>query len=126
MPTVSNRRNQRINAGYKDQAHHDTHDFEHSFSTHMVLRRMRESVLLYVRDAMCGCEASQGQLTLNRLSNNVGDVKHFRAHYSMHSEKSAISLSWKRCRSNQGSLAIKFQVRNSVRPMHLFGPQPRS
>ena len=39
----------------------------------------------------------------------------------MHSEKSAISLSLKMCRSNQGSLAIKFQVRNSVRPMHLFG-----
>jgi len=28
--------------------------------------------------------------------------------------------------ANQGSLSIKFQVRNSVRPMHLFGPQPRS
>jgi hypothetical protein len=57
----------------------------------------------------------------NRISNNVGGVKHFRAHYSMHSEKSAISLSLKMCRSDQGSLAIKFQVRNSVRPMHLFG-----
>jgi len=66
---------------------------------------------------------SRRLLLQNRLSNNVGGVKHFRAHYSMHSEKSAISLSLKRCRSNQGSLAIKFQVRNSVRPMHLFGPQ---
>ncbi len=36
-----------------------------------------------------------GQFSLNRLSNNVGGVKHFRAHYSMHSEKSAISLSLK-------------------------------
>jgi hypothetical protein len=67
-----------------------------------------------------------GQWVLNRVSNNVGGVKHFCAHYGMHSEKSAISLSWKMCRSNQGSLAIKFQVRKSVRPMHLFGPQPRS
>jgi len=40
----------------------------------------------------------------------------------MHSEKSAISLSLKMCQSNQGSLAISTQVRNSVRPMHLFGP----
>ena len=57
----------------------------------------------------------------NRVSNNVGGVKRFRAHYGVHSKKSAISLSLKMCRSNQGSLAIKFQVRNSVRPMHLFG-----
>ncbi len=40
-------------------------------------------------------------------------VKHFRAHCSEHSEKSAISLSLKMCRSSQGSLAIKFQVWNS-------------
>src|SRR5208282_3152999 len=69
---------------------------------------------------------SRGLLLQNRVSNNVGGVKHFRAHYTVHSEKSAISLSLKMCRSNQGSLAIKFQVRNSVRPMHLFGPQLRS
>jgi hypothetical protein len=62
----------------------------------------------------------------HRLSNNVGGVKHFHAHYSMHSEKSAIALLLKMCRSNQGSLTIKHQVRNSVRPMHLFGPQPQS
>src|SRR5436305_14685726 len=41
----------------------------------------------------------------NRVSNNLGGVKHFRAHYRMNSEKSAISLSLKMCRSNQGSLA---------------------
>lgn len=35
----------------------------------------------------------------DRGSNNAGGVKHFRAHYSMHSEKSAISLSLKMCRS---------------------------
>jgi len=32
-------------------------------------------------------------LLQNRLSNNVGSVKHLRAHYSKHAEKSAISLS---------------------------------
>ena len=35
------------------------------------------------------------QLLKNRLSNNVGGVKHFRAHDSVHSKKSAISLSLK-------------------------------
>ena len=40
----------------------------------------------------------------------------------MHSEERAISLSLKMCRSNQGSLVIIIQVGNSVRPMHLFGP----
>jgi hypothetical protein len=39
----------------------------------------------------------------------------------VHSEERAISLSLKMCPSNQGSLAISIQVRNSVRPMHLFG-----
>ena len=50
----------------------------------------------------------------------------FRAHYSIRAEQCAISLSLKMCQSNQGSLAIRVQVRNSVRPMHLFGLQPRS
>ena len=45
----------------------------------------------------------------------------FRANFSMHSERSAISLWLQMCRSNQGSLAITVQVWNSVRPMHLFG-----
>src|ERR1035437_7156725 len=45
----------------------------------------------------------------------------FRAHYSMHAEQCAISLSLNLCQSNQGSLAISVQVWNSVRPMHLFG-----
>ena len=45
----------------------------------------------------------------------------FRAHCSMHSEKSAISLLLKVCPTNQGSPRNLFQVRNSVRPMHLFG-----
>ena len=40
----------------------------------------------------------------------------------MHSEECAISLSWKVCAvPNLGPLVIVFQVRNSVRPMHLFG-----
>jgi hypothetical protein len=50
----------------------------------------------------------------------------FRAHYCMHSEKSAISLSLKNCHANPGSLVIGFRSGNSVRPMHLFGPQLRS
>ena len=46
----------------------------------------------------------------------------FRAHYYMHSEKSAISLSMDGVAfPTVGSLVIVFQVRNSVRPMHLFG-----
>ena len=46
----------------------------------------------------------------------------FRAHYRVHSEKSAISLSWMVLPfPTVGSLVIVFQVRNSVRPMHLFG-----
>jgi hypothetical protein len=59
-------------------------------------------------------------LAKHRLSNNVGGVKHFRAHYGMHAEQCAISLSLKMCPSNQGSLAISIQAWNSVRPMHLF------
>jgi hypothetical protein len=38
----------------------------------------------------------------------------------VHSEECAISLSLKMCPSNQSPLAISIQVRNSVRPMHLF------
>ena len=34
-------------------------------------------------------------LARNRLSGNVGGLKQLRAHFSMHSEKSAISLSMK-------------------------------
>ena len=45
----------------------------------------------------------------------------FRAHSNMHSEKSAISLSLKGCLSNQRLARNRCQVRNSVRPMHLFG-----
>jgi len=44
----------------------------------------------------------------------------------VHSEERAISLSLKMCRPTQGSLAIRVQVWNSVRPMHLFGPSLRS
>ena len=54
-------------------------------------------------------------LTMSALSISIW------AHFSVHSMRSAISLSRKKCRSNQGSLAIVFQVRNLVRPMHLFG-----
>jgi len=45
----------------------------------------------------------------------------FGAYWSRHSEECAISLSLRKCPSNQGSLAISIQVWNSVRPMHLFG-----
>ena len=47
----------------------------------------------------------------------------FEAHQAVHSEKSAISLSWKvLLLLYQPRLARnRFQVRNSVRPMHLFG-----
>jgi hypothetical protein len=41
----------------------------------------------------------------------------------MHAQECAISLSLKMCRSNQSPLAISIQVRNSARPMHLFGRQ---
>jgi hypothetical protein len=45
-----------------------------------------------------GLAASRkGRLVKNRVSNNVGGVKRFRAHYSVHSKKSAISLSLKMC-----------------------------
>jgi hypothetical protein len=37
-----------------------------------------------------------GQLAKTGVSDNVGGVKTFRAHCSMHSEKSAISLSLKK------------------------------
>jgi len=40
----------------------------------------------------------------------------------MHSEECAISLSWMVCAvPTQSPLVIVVQVRNSVRPMHLFG-----
>jgi hypothetical protein len=52
---------------------------------------------------------------MSALSISIG------AHFSTHSIRSAISLKRKMCRSNQGSLAVVFQVRNLVRPMHLFG-----
>ena len=45
----------------------------------------------------------------------------FRAHYGMPSEKSAISLSWNKCHTNQGSLVIVSGQEFSIRPMHLFG-----
>jgi hypothetical protein len=46
----------------------------------------------------------------------------FREHHRAHSEKSAISLSWKVLPfPTVGSRVIVFQVRNSVRPMHFFG-----
>ena len=45
----------------------------------------------------------------------------FRAFCSVQSEERAISLQLKSAVSNQGSHAIKVQVGNSVRPMHIFG-----
>ena len=101
------------------------------------LRHFRNTVhICQYRDIHCtlrgralGC--SQGailhwrkiaSLTMSALSSS------FRAHYCVHSEKSAISLSLKlllllrqpRLARNQHSGA------DSVRPMHLFGLLPRS
>ena len=45
----------------------------------------------------------------------------FEAHQPVHSEERAISLSWKNCHTNPRLARNHFQVRNSVRPMHLFG-----
>jgi hypothetical protein len=45
-------------------------------------------------------------LVINHLSHNVGGVKHFEAHSSEHSEKSAISLCGWSASSNPGSLVI--------------------
>ena len=67
-------------------------------------------------------------LLQNRLSDNVGGVKWFRAHDSMHSEKSAISLSLKLLLLlYQPKLAgNQYSGLDSVRPMHLFGLELRS
>src|SRR5438309_11004906 len=46
------------------------------------------------------CWRNIASLTMSAVSSTI------RAHSGMHSEKSAISLSWKNCRSNQGSLVI--------------------
>jgi hypothetical protein len=61
------------------------------------------------------------EMAINRLSNNVGGVKHFRAHYSMHSEEGAISLSLKVLPYQPRLARNQLSGRNSVRPMHLFG-----
>src|SRR5205823_8536898 len=64
------------------------------------------------------CWRNIASLTMSAVSST------FRAHFSEHSEKSAISLSFDGfASSNPGSLVIS-QVGNSVRPMHLFGRQP--
>jgi hypothetical protein len=44
----------------------------------------------------------------------------FWADESVHSEERAISLELMHCHANPGPLVILCQVRNSVRPMHLF------
>jgi hypothetical protein len=67
---------------------------------------------------------ADSQLLQNRLSNNVGGVKQFSRTLQHALEEERHFALVEMCRSNQGSLAIKFQGRNSVRPMHLFGPQP--
>jgi hypothetical protein len=45
----------------------------------------------------------------------------FRAHDCMHSEKSAISLSWKVLLFQPRLARNPFRSGHSVRPMHLFG-----
>ena len=67
------------------------------------------------------------QLMVNRVSDNVGYVKRFsstREHALKEERHFALVKSF--TFSNPGSLAISFQVRNSVRPMHLFGLLVRS
>jgi hypothetical protein len=51
-----------------------------------------------------GCWRNIASRTMSALSISIG------AHFSLHSMRSAISLSLKMCRSNQGSLAIRVQV----------------
>ena len=41
----------------------------------------------------------------------------------MHYEERALSLQLKKCRMQPGLAFNQVQVRNSVRTMHLFGPQ---
>jgi len=61
-------------------------------------------------------------VTLYRLSDNVGGVKYISSVRSLSTPKSAISLSLRFAPYPTQRLARnRFQVRNSVRPMHLFG-----
>src|SRR5437016_13592925 len=64
-----------------------------------------------------------GQLAINRLSDNVGGVKHFsRTLQRALGEERHFALVDGFAFSNPGSLVIS-QVGNSVRPMHFFGRQ---
>src|SRR5207244_7244162 len=66
---------------------------------------------------------ASGQLVLNRLSDNVGGVKHFsRTPQRALGEERHFALVDGFAFSNPGSLVIS-QVGNSVRPMHLFDRQ---
>jgi hypothetical protein len=61
-------------------------------------------------------------LVINRLSNNVGGVKHFSSTLQPAlREERHFALMDGVAFPTVGSLVIVFQVRNSVRPMHLFG-----
>ena len=66
---------------------------------------------------------ANSQLTKPGVSNNVGGVKHlFRAHYSMHFEKSAISLSSKKCRVQPRLARNQYSgLELSPQPFVLFG-----
>ncbi len=65
------------------------------------------------------CWRNIASLTMSAVSSTI------RAHSGMHSEKSAISLSWKNCRSNQGSLVIVSG--QELSPTHAsLRSQPRS
>src|ERR1700691_2234862 len=67
-----------------------------------VCDRSVETVLCSFTGGVDGSQPESGVL-INRFSDNVGGVKHFRAHFSMRSEKSAISLSWVVCAFQPGS-----------------------
>ena len=60
-------------------------------------------------------------MLLNRVSDNAGAVNHFLSVLLRDSEERAISLSLKVLPYQPRLARNPFQVRNSVRPMHLFG-----
>ena len=75
-------------------------------------------------------ESSQGprpNVTLTGVSDNVGGVKRFLStHLYTLKEERHFALVDGVAFPTVGSIVICFQVRNSVRPMHLFDPQLRS
>ena len=67
------------------------------------------------------------QLSINRVSDNVGSVKWFSStlQHALEEERH-FALVDGLLFANQGSLVIRFRSGPSVRPMHLFGLELRS